>query len=51
MQTHHGTLDTVIMPTIGIGEDTVLVLQTAISSDWRVLDGRKRTTKLGLEWP
>ena len=50
-RTYHGTFDTMIMPTVGIGKDTILVLQTTISPDRRILNGSKRATKFGLERP
>lgn len=31
-----GSLDTVVVSAVKVGEDSVLVLETAISPDWRV---------------
>ena len=38
---HQGTLEAMIMPTIGVCEDSVLVLQAAVTPDWRVMYGRE----------
>ena len=43
--THQGTLEAVIMPTVGVREDAVLVLQSAVAPDWRVVYGREGATK------
>ena len=45
--THQGTLEAVIMPTIGVCKDSVLVLQAAVTPDWRVVYGREGAS----EWP
>ena len=36
--THHGALDTMVMSAVRVGEDTVLVLQSAVVTNGRVLD-------------
>jgi len=45
MGTCLGTLEAVIVPTVGVCEDSVLVLETSVTPDWRVMYGRKRTSK------
>ena len=52
-ETHHRALDTMVMPAVGIGEYTVLVLQASIASNRRVSDRGQRTVgvaKLCAEW-
>jgi hypothetical protein len=44
---YHNALDSMIMPGVDVGEDAVLVLQTTIASDWRVLNNRKRPLRDG----
>ena len=41
MGAHLGTLEAVIVPTVGVCEDSVLVLETTVTPDWRVLYGRE----------
>ena len=51
---YHGTLDTVVMPAVGIGEDTVLVLQASIAPNRNIrCCSRQRAagvSELGAEW-
>ena len=44
VKTYHGALNTVVMPTIYIGENSILVFQTAIPSYRWILNGSKRPT-------
>lgn len=41
--THLRTINSVVMPAVGICKNTVLVLQTAISTDRRISNSRKGT--------
>lgn len=41
---YHGALDTMIVSRISICEDTVLVLQSAISPDWCILYGSQTSS-------
>ena len=45
MGTHLGTLEAVIMSTVGVCEDSVLVLETSVTPDWRVVYGREGTSE------
>jgi hypothetical protein len=45
MYTHLGTLEAMIMPTVRVCKDSVLVLQAAVTPDWRVVDSREGATK------
>ena len=40
-QTYLSTFDAMVMSAVRICEYPVLVLEAAVSSDWRVCDGRK----------
>jgi len=45
MATHLGTVEAVIMSTVGVCEDSVLVFETSVTPDWRVVHGREGTSK------
>ena len=45
MGRHLGTLEAVIVPTVGVCEDSVLVLETSVTPDWRVVYGREGTSE------
>lgn len=45
--TYLSTLETMVMSTICVCENTVLILQTAITTNGSVLDGSKSTPQLG----
>ena len=45
MGTHLGTLETVIVPAVGVCEDSVLVLETSVTPDWRVMYCREGTSE------
>ena len=48
-ETHRGALDAAIMPAVGVGEDTVLVLEPAVAADRGVLHRRERAAQLRAE--
>jgi len=47
---HQGTLEAMIMPAIGVCEDSVLVLQATVTPDWRVVYGREGASERPGGW-
>ena len=45
MVTHLGTLEAMIVSAVGVREDSVLVLETSVTPDWRVVYGREGTSE------